>query len=427
LPIAIVISKACGKINANLNDIAFAGELALDGSLKSTRGILTMALTAIEKKIKKFCVPMENLREASIVDSLEVIGVNNLREIVDILNGEKDYHDIQNAILDESIDEIKVLNFSDVKGQESAKRAIEICASGSHNSILIGAPGCGKSMIAKRIPSILPEMTISEAIDVTKIHSIAGIMGGNDSLMKTRPFRSPHHSASLNSIIGGGRFPKPGEISLANHGILFLDEILEFRSDALEGLRQPLEDGVVTITRVQGTAKYPSNVTLIATANPCKCGYLMDPERECICTDRDIRNYLSKLSGPLLDRIDMHIEVPSVKYKDIINKNITENSEVIKKRVERTRDIQNNRYRKFNVFSNAQLPPFLIKEFCIPDKEGEMLLENAFEKLNLSMRAYDKILKISRTIADMEECEKIKGIHIAEAIQYRSLDMKRYQ
>jgi magnesium chelatase family protein len=427
LPVATGILKAQCKIHNNLENIAFAGELALDGSLKSTKGILTMALTAVEKGIETFVVPMENIKEASIVKSLNVIGVSSLRDIIDILNGVKEYNPENTEQIEKDCNKELCMDFIDVKGQEIAKRAIEICASGSHNSILIGAPGCGKTMLAKRIPSILPEMTVQEAIDVTKIHSIAGTLGNNESLVKARPFRSPHHSASLNSIIGGGKMPKPGEISLANHGILFLDEILEFRTDALEGLRQPLEDGTVTITRVQGSMKYPCNVTLIATANPCKCGFLMDKEKECTCSAREISNYQNRLSGPLLDRIDMHIEVPSVKYKEIVNKYSGDNSETIKKRVEKTRKIQNERYASYNIYTNAQLPSSLVKKFCKPDKEGSRLLENAFEKLNLSMRAYTKILKISRTIADMEESEKIQAMHIAEAIKYRSLDMRDYR
>jgi magnesium chelatase family protein len=316
------------------------------------------------------------------------------------------------------------VDFADVKGQENVKRALEVAASGGHNCIMIGSPGCGKTMIARRLTTILPSLTFEEALEVTKIHSIAGNLPENTSLVTQRPFRSPHHSISNAGLIGGGKIPKPGEISLAHYGVLFLDELPEFSRDVLEVLRQPLEDGVVTISRVNATLTYPARTTLICAANPCKCGNYLDETKECTCTSKQIKQYLGRLSGPLLDRIDIHIEVASVKYKELESQEEGERSKAIRERVNKARRIQQERYKGFKIFSNAELSPSMIKKYCKLDDNCKEILKNAFDRLGLSARAHNRILKVARTIADMEESENIKTNHLLEAIQYRSLDRK---
>ncbi|MCX7746984.1 MAG: YifB family Mg chelatase-like AAA ATPase [Clostridia bacterium] len=426
LPIALGILTATGQIsNDSLERYLFIGELSLDGEVKPVNGILPMAICAMYAGIENLVLPVQNADEAAVVKGLNVLPVKNISEIVMHLNGEKEIArylvDIE-AIFNNNIQH--ELDFSDVKGQENVKRALEVAASGAHNCIMIGSPGCGKTMVAKRIPTILPAMTFEEALEVTKIYSIAGLLPPNTSLITNRPFRSPHHTISDIGLIGGGKYPKPGEISLSHYGVLFLDEVPEFSKDALEVLRQPLEDGVVTISRVNASLTYPAKTTLVLAANPCKCGNFLDPSKDCSCTPKQVQQYLGKLSGPLLDRIDIHIEVASVKYKELESSKEEEKSSSIRERVNKTRKIQLERYKGLKIYSNSQLQPSMMNKFCKLDQQSKDLLKNAFEKLGLSARAYNRILKVSRTIADMEESESIKVSHLAEAIQYRSLDRK---
>lgn len=426
LPIALGILIATQQINNNnLDKYAFLGELSLDGEIKPVKGILPMVISARQDGIENIVLPLENADEAAVVKDVNILPARNIIDVVNHLNGavsiEQHIVDIDllfNKSLEYDVD------FADVKGQENVKRALEVAASGGHNCIMIGSPGCGKTMIAKRLPTILPYMTFEEALEVTKIHSIAGDLPSNTSLITQRPFRSPHHSISNVSLIGGGKFPKPGEISLSHFGVLFLDELPEFNKDALEVLRQPLEDGVVTISRINATLTYPARTTLICAANPCKCGNYLDESKECSCTPKQVQQYLGKLSGPLLDRIDIHIEVASVKYKDLESHEEGEKSSVIRERVNRARKIQQERYKGLNIFSNAELSPSMIKKVCKLDEKSKEILKNAFDRLGLSARAHNRILKVARTIADMEESENIKVNHLLEAIQYRSLDRK---
>jgi magnesium chelatase family protein len=375
--------------------------------------------------VKNLVLPAANADEAAVVKELNIFPVKNIFEIFMHLNGTRsierytiDIDSIFKSNLDHELD------FADVRGQENVKRALEVAASGAHNCIMIGSPGSGKTMIAKRLPTILPSMTFEEALEVTKIHSIAGILPPKTSLVTNRPYRSPHHTISDISLIGGGKYPKPGEISLSHYGVLFLDEVPEFSKDALEVLRQPLEDGIVTISRVSASLTYPAKTTLICAANPCKCGNYLDLSKQCSCTPKQIQQYLGKLSGPLLDRIDIHIEVASVKYKELESTQVEEKSSIIRERVNRAREIQLQRYKGYKIFSNSQLQPSMINKFCKLDDKGREILRNAFDKLGLSARAHNRILKVSRTIADMEGSESIQSYHLAEAIQYRSLDRK---
>lgn len=426
LPIALGILLSTLQIkNDNIEKYVFIGELSLDGRIKPVNGVLPMAICAKNSGIQNIVVPRENVDEAAVIRNLNVLTADSISEVADHLNGikkiEKHIVDID-RIFKDSCD--SSLDFYDVKGQENAKRALEVAASGGHNCIMIGPPGSGKTMIAKRLHTILPYMTLDEALEVTKIYSIAGMLKTNTSLISSRPFRSPHHTISDIGLIGGGKYPRPGEVSLAHYGVLFLDEVPEFSKTALEVLRQPIEDGEVTISRLNASYTYPSMITLVCTANPCKCGYYMDYTRECICTQKQIRQYMSKLSGPLMDRIDIHIEVATVKYKCLEKEENGEDSNTIRKRVNNTRKIQIDRYKDIKIYSNSQLLPGMIKKYCALDRKGRKLLKNAFENLGLSARAHDRILKVSRTIADMEQCENIKEDHIAEAVQYRSLDRK---
>ncbi|HHV29854.1 YifB family Mg chelatase-like AAA ATPase [Acetivibrio mesophilus] len=428
LPIALGILTATEQIrDNNLDRYAFLGELSLDGGIKPVKGILPMVLCARDNGVDNIILPLENADEAAVVKDINVLPAKNIIDVVNHLNGaseigrhEVDVESFFNRSFDYDVD------FADVKGQETVKRALEVAASGGHNCLMIGSPGCGKTMIAKRLPTILPFMTFEEALEVTKIHSIAGNLPANTSLITQRPFRAPHHSISNVSLIGGGKIPKPGEISLAHYGVLFLDELPEFNKDALEVLRQPLEDGVVTISRINATLTYPARTTLICAANPCKCGNYLEDAKECTCTPKQIQQYLGKISGPLLDRIDLHIEVASVKYKDLESQEEGEKSSVIRERVNRTRKIQQERYKGLGIFSNAELSPSMIKKFCKLDDNCKGILRNAFDKLGLSARAHNRILKVARTIADMQESENIKANHLLEAIQYRSLDRKKW-
>jgi magnesium chelatase family protein len=422
LPLALGILVSSGVIRQDaIKDYIIAGELALDGSVRPVNGLLCQAIAAKELGFTRLMVPVQNAREVSIIKELDIYPVKHLKDAVGHFTQE---NSIQRITYEESFkpEQTYDMDFSEVKGQQNAKRALEVAASGGHNILMLGSPGCGKSMLARRLPSILPDLTFEESLDITKIYSVAGYLPPNTQLITRRPFRSPHHTISPVSLIGGGRIPKPGEISLAHHGVLFLDEIPEFPRQTLDVLRQPLEDGEVYISRINASVAYPCKFMLVAAANPCKCGYYGDPAKNCTCSIRDTENYLSRLSGPFMDRIDIHIHVPSLKYSEIESTKAEEKSETIKKRVNLARRLQQERYRDYNIFCNAHLKGSMIKKFCVLDKEAQRLLRSVFDKLNLSARAHDRILKVARTIADMEESELICSNHLAEAISYRVLD-----
>lgn len=422
LAIAVGILRSMDVIaECDLENTIFVGELSLDGKINKVNGILPICIEALKYGIKRVIVPKENAREAAIISELEVIGVSHLQEVIQFLNEEieikKEVVNLEEILKN---NQAKKLDFMEVKGQEAIKRALEISAAGGHNCLMIGSPGSGKTMMAQRLPTILPDLTFDESLEITKIHSIAGKLE-NHTLVTERPFRSPHHTISANGLIGGGKIPKPGEISLSHYGVLFLDELLEFNRNTLEVLRGPLEDRMVTISRVGASLTYPCNFMLVASMNPCPCGYLGSKEKKCSCTQKQKENYRAKLSGPLLDRFDIHIQVSSVDYKNLEAKR-GESSEDIRKRVNDARNLQINRYKDLGIFSNAELTPRLMEEYCCLDKESNEILSQSFEKLNLSARAYSKILKVARTIADLDKSEAIQKIHLIEAIQYRSLD-----
>ncbi len=429
LPISVSILNATEQLPLEDADTtAFIGEVSLDGTICSVAGILPMVISSYKNGFKRIFVPADNANEAAVIDGVEIYPASSLKDIANHLLGIKKIPphkvDLEGYFAAQAE---TALDFCDVKGQENVKRALEIAAAGNHNVLMIGSPGSGKTMLAQRMPGILPDLTFDESLEVTKIHSIAGALPKNAPLIMSRPFRSPHHTVSASGLSGGGTTPKPGELSLAHNGILFLDELPEFRRDALEILRQPLEDGEVTISRVNGSATYPCNIMLIASMNPCKCGYLGDSRHQCTCTPASVNRYRSKISGPLLDRIDIQVEVASVDYDDLSSVKKGDTSAEIKERVNRTRKVQLERYKGLNIYSNSQLTAGMLEEFCPLGETENAVLKAAFDNLGLSARAHSRILKVARTIADLEGEEKISVNHIAEAIQYRSLDRKYFE
>jgi magnesium chelatase family protein len=430
LPLAIGILAATGVVaNTHLSKYLIMGEMGLDGNIYPIKGVLPMAIKAREIGLEGIIVPQANAREAAVVNNLKVYGVGNIRQVVDFFNDKAELEQTVVNTREEfyNSQEVFDMDFADVKGQENVKRALEVAAAGGHNLIMVGPPGSGKSMMAKRLPSILPPLSLAESLETTKIHSVAGSLSKGTSLITTRPFRDPHHTISQVALVGGGTYPQPGEVSLAHNGVLFLDELPEFNRSVLEVLRQPLEDRHITISRIKYTIDYPASFMLVASMNPCPCGYYNHPTRRCVCLPGQVSKYLNKISGPLLDRIDIQIEIVPVPFKEISDRRRGESSAEIRKRVIAARRIQEERFKDCKgIHCNAQMTSRLLSIYAQPDEAGLSLLRTAMEKFNLSARAYDRILKVARTIADLDGSQEIKSSHLAEAIGYRNLDRSNW-
>ncbi|MDR1624438.1 MAG: YifB family Mg chelatase-like AAA ATPase [Tannerellaceae bacterium] len=430
LPLAVGIMAAAGQIDASrLDEFMIMGELSLDGSLLPVKGVLPIAIKAREAGFKGFILPGQNAREAAVVEGLNVYGMENIREVLEFIDGKRHKEPERVDIRAEfyAHQESYAYDFSDVRGQENVKRALEVAAAGSHNLLMVGPPGSGKSMLAQRLPSILPPLTLHESLETTKIHSVAGKLGKDISLMAQRPFRSPHHTISNVAMVGGGTFPQPGEISLAHNGVLFLDELPEFNRNVLEVMRQPLEDRMITVSRARSSVDYPAGFMLVSSMNPCPCGYYNHPERSCVCLPGSVQKYMNRISGPLLDRIDIQVEITPVSFDKISERTPSEPSAAVRERVIKARIIQEERFKDYpGIYCNARMTPKMLHTFVKPDKDSLSMLKIAMTRLSLSARAYDRILKVSRTIADLEGAEHIAGHHVAEAINYRNLDRENW-